>query len=506
METLAALLLCLLPFSQTAEEPRAWQSKSPYVAPDFESYFPDDEEGGLALDKLYDSNLRYLENDEYLAAIRRGLRHTTQHRTLIISGVGQRFIWGKDPQNPDAIELMYHAADFRPAAKLYGTRHYAVYFGLSVVDNKPPALLRTLAELCVAIDDTNDIGRVVWGAEKQLDQLLPYLEPFLKSEDEWVRRKAKSMRRIFLGELSMGDWARERAKLPQKPVPEVELPELRAILRTGPSGLRLQMLDGMARSKVLKPLPDSYLPDFAIAAKDPEPKVRIAVAQFVSRRWIWREGIYKLNPGGIAILMELSKDTDADVRHDAVYYGLSGYMGDDASVVERMLEMCLDPAQERSYGRLAWGLGKYKEKAAEWLLAEMATATGPRAKAAHRAWWAIFESAPPVPVAGVAQASDLVGHWKATLLKPVEGLPDTLSMHVTAGEGGSLHALDSNGRELLLDMATTADNDVLHFSFETIRGPQRTYTSGQLAGGIISAVTRMDDSLTLAVWTATKEN
>lgn len=506
METIAALLLCLLPLTQTSQDSRAWQSETPYVAPDFEGYFPDDAADGLALDKLYDSNLRHLGDVEYLAAIRRGLRHTTQHRTLIISGVGQRFIWGKDPQNPDAVELMYHAADFRPQAKVYGTRHYAVYFGLSVVDNKPPAVLRTLAELCVAIDDTNDIGRVVWGAEKQLDQLVPYLDPFLKSEDLWLSRKAENMARVFRGELTTREWAKERAKLPQRPVPEVDLPELRAILRGGSSGLRLQMLDEMARAKALNPLPDSYLPDFAAAAKDPDPKVRIAVAQFVSRRWIWRDGIYKLNPAGIAILMDLSKDSDADVRYDAVYYGLSGYLGEDDRVVVRMLEMCLDPVQERSHSRLVWGLGKYKERASEWLLGEIGSATGERAQGAHRTWWALFESAPPVPVAGVAQASDLVGAWNISLEVPVEGVAQTLAIQVTADGEGALHAKGPDGVECLINLATTADGEVLHFSFDSKLGGRDLYTSGRLQDGVLHGVTRVSGSLDLNVWTARREN
>jgi hypothetical protein len=360
--------------------------------------------------------------------------------------------------------------------------------------------------LCVAIDDTNDIGRVVWGAQAQLDQLWPFVEPFLQSEEQWVRRKAANVGRIFRGELSVQDWANERAQLPQNPVPRIEFPELRQILRSGASELRLQLLEGMTRARTTEPLHDSYLADFALAAQDPDPRVRSAVARFVSRRWIWRDGIYKLNPDGIGILMELSKDPDPDVRHEAVYYGLSGYVGEDGSVVERMLEMCLDPAQERSHGRLVWGLDKYKERASEWLLNELATATGPRAKAAHRTWWALFDSAPPVPVSGLAQASDLVGAWNVSLVQPVEGLPNGAHIRVSLDADGNLHALDAEGRDLIVDMATTAEDEVLHFTFETVREHGRHFTSGQLASGVIHAVTRLDGSLTLAVWTATKED
>ena len=150
--------------------PRAWQQLVPYVPPSFESYFPDDEEGAAALDELIGRNaLRDLPDEEFLQTVRRGLRRTTNHRTSILSWVGNRMVWGVEDQNADAIELCYHAADFSEQAARYGARHYAVYFGLSVVHEKTPAILRTLADLSVAVDDPNDIGRVAWGAATQID-------------------------------------------------------------------------------------------------------------------------------------------------------------------------------------------------------------------------------------------------------------------------------------------------------------------------------------------------
>jgi len=97
------LALFLAPLAWTApaatlpqERPagtRAWQQDAPYVAPDFEGYFPNDVEGGKALDIVYDNNtLRGLDDEEFLAVIRRGFRHTKNHRTLILSTVGNRFI------------------------------------------------------------------------------------------------------------------------------------------------------------------------------------------------------------------------------------------------------------------------------------------------------------------------------------------------------------------------------------------------------------------------------
>src|SRR5690606_30019709 len=111
------------------------------------------------------------------------------YRTSILRWIGNRYIWDRTPQNADAIEIMYHAADFRPDAEQYGTRHYAVYFGLSVVDPKTPPILRTLADLCVAVDDPNDLDRVAWGVRDQREEFLRYLAPHLQSREPATRSK-----------------------------------------------------------------------------------------------------------------------------------------------------------------------------------------------------------------------------------------------------------------------------------------------------------------------------
>jgi len=160
-----------------------------YVSPDFDGFFPDDPEAGEALDELFpflhDSNL---PDDEILQIVQNGLRQTSQHRTLVLRAIGNRYIWNKTPQNPRAIEIMYHAADPEDA---YGTRHYAIYFGLSVIRPKKPAnVLRTLASICMKVDDEDDIGRITWGCQNQLEELRSYLTRYLNSTDDSIRHKA----------------------------------------------------------------------------------------------------------------------------------------------------------------------------------------------------------------------------------------------------------------------------------------------------------------------------
>lgn len=195
----------------------AWLQTDSYTPPDFKSFFPDDAAGGKILDELWKSKDKDSRIDtEILGTVRNGLRNTKQHRTLILGWIGNKYIWGKSPQNPEAIEIMYHAIDYPERKGVRGgTQHYAVYFGLSVVDQKTPSVLRALVDLCMTIDDPNTLSRVAWGAKSQQEELLEYLQPYLKSEDEAVRSKAEVREQIFRGELNAFAWAKDKREQSQ---------------------------------------------------------------------------------------------------------------------------------------------------------------------------------------------------------------------------------------------------------------------------------------------------
>ncbi|NQT91810.1 MAG: hypothetical protein HQ559_03545, partial [Lentisphaerae bacterium] len=102
----------------------AWERTDTYVPPSFHRFFPDDPAGGEKLDRLYGDLASDKRPDrEILDIVRAGLRRTRNHRTSILRTIGNRYIWGKRPQNPYAVEVMYHAADPTDG---FGTRHYAV--------------------------------------------------------------------------------------------------------------------------------------------------------------------------------------------------------------------------------------------------------------------------------------------------------------------------------------------------------------------------------------------
>lgn len=152
-----------IPDNMQIEEPFAWNRADRYVAPDPDSFFPDDPEGGKQLDALFGGKLGGNHKpEEVFAVVRRGFRNTTRHRTLILAEIGNGFIWNVKDQDPRAIELMYHASEFP------GAEHYAMYFGLTVVNHRSDNLLRTMMQRFTTYDHEIQ-GRILWGFQKYGD-------------------------------------------------------------------------------------------------------------------------------------------------------------------------------------------------------------------------------------------------------------------------------------------------------------------------------------------------
>jgi hypothetical protein len=77
-----------------------------YKPPDYEGFFPDDEEAGKKLDEMFEGDVRgkkikWLDPDEVWRTVRQGWKHSRESTKAKIRGQGR---W----QNPDSIEILYH--------------------------------------------------------------------------------------------------------------------------------------------------------------------------------------------------------------------------------------------------------------------------------------------------------------------------------------------------------------------------------------------------------------
>src|SRR5262249_43500731 len=97
--------------------------------------------------------------DEFISLVRQGLRRSTISKPHILADVGKNYIWQKSPQNPQAIELLYHAAG---AAEPAEVANAAMYYGATVVAERTDNLVRMLMEEYWRVN-TQDRERIDWG-------------------------------------------------------------------------------------------------------------------------------------------------------------------------------------------------------------------------------------------------------------------------------------------------------------------------------------------------------
>ena len=158
----------VIPQKVKITKPLAWNRTDRYEPPNFKEFFPDDPAGGKQLDDLFGGKLGGSHSaDDVLAVVRRGLRRTTRHRTLILAEVGKGFVWGIEDQHPAAIELLYHASDTH--SQNGSSSHYALYHGLTVVNQRSSNLIRTLMERFTSYDHEIQ-NRILWGFQQYGDK------------------------------------------------------------------------------------------------------------------------------------------------------------------------------------------------------------------------------------------------------------------------------------------------------------------------------------------------
>lgn len=472
--------------------------EGPGREPDFTGYFPDDLAGGAALDELWDTGQhREISTEAWAAAVRRGLRRAQTPVLALLRDLGNRGVWGKSPQNSAAVELMFHAADWKAGAPGGETQHYAVYFGLSVVEPKTERVLRALAQICLASDDPNTLGRIAWGASDHATTLIEYLQPALNGSDIALREKAEALVPILNGEDDAFAWSRRKARARAEALFKDRIPELIENLRVGDSEARKAALEMISAESLFLIIGDETIPAFAAAALDPSAQVRLGVARQAGRHWVWERS--EEPAAAVDMLMALSRDEDPKVRYAAVYYGLSTVDAKREDVPQRLVEMLLEDSIDDLHGRILWGLRGKEREAAEALLVHI---QGPDEERALEAFWLherILRRPAPVRPGGLPEVSSLIGSWVWTLRFP-GGEATQQSVTIERAEPNSEELVLLFDGERVPVAATTFQGLDLVFVFTGERDGTSYHSTARLRHGELLGSTYVADSGLLLAW------
>ncbi|MHC5543045.1 hypothetical protein ACYOEI_32895, partial [Singulisphaera rosea] len=108
--------------------------------------------------------------------------------------VGQRWIWGAQPQKPEAIELELRLSKDEDRE----VRNTTVYYGLSTVVDKTDDVVRRLMAMVVS-DPFVDWSRIAWGLSQDRDAAAKVLDEYLAGDDLSAAKAARKHYREITG-------------------------------------------------------------------------------------------------------------------------------------------------------------------------------------------------------------------------------------------------------------------------------------------------------------------
>ena len=169
------------------------------AAETFESYFPDDINGGKELDKWWNSLLKTLRSDKgIISTIRHGFRNTRQDKTKIIRWVSDRYGTPRNFFNKYSLKgywLMYYAS-FSPEKEV---RSSAVRYGIGRHRGSDAGeIYKRLLQLAIYGENVDTVIHL-YRTERQpwKDLMMQYLQPYLNSHDAKVREQAIFIEKSF---------------------------------------------------------------------------------------------------------------------------------------------------------------------------------------------------------------------------------------------------------------------------------------------------------------------
>lgn len=346
-----------------------------------QTFLKDPEKGKKLDDLMIATDKDDRSSDEIIETIYGGLLTSRAHKLSVLRWFGNKYIWGQNPQNKDAIKLMIEAS------KLDDPEIYrnAVYFGLSVAEEKTPEILQAMIEVAMKTEDYHNVtGRINWGCRdtKVKLELLNLLKPYLESPDENVKAKAQSVQAFFQDEMAWRKKSTEEMLAKANAEFGPRLDEFKQRLLNGDSGERLNTFHEMEKGNVWWIIDDSFRDAFEACVKDKMVEVRRELARDVGGYMIWSKA--NQSAAAIELLTKMVKDVDREVRYLSVYHGLSTVRNRTEQQVKDLLEIALDDREWNMLHRITWGLGQDKDKVDKILTQWKSDTTNPdRAKKAE---------------------------------------------------------------------------------------------------------------------------
>lgn len=321
-----------------------------------------------ALMQIVENPHRQMDDALYAALNKAATDTDTRLTAELARSVFRRWIWNAKPQDPRAIHLACRLA-IHPNRT---TRHNAVYFGLSTLHEQTDQTLAAIFA-AAAMDedyDRNQHGRIAWGLRATPPERIaaacePYWTPAAadaKPKAAWViyqTYKEATGQEPPQPERFADIKAKAGAEIAARKAAHARLmPEFARELREGDSKRRQAVMHRMYTTPHLfNDLDESILDALIVAADDPEQRVRWELARFVGNRWVWSVPPgEQQNPKAIQLAMKMSKDADPEVRHFAVYFGLSTVIDPSDEVIRTMLHNAIIGNDHNTVGRVAWSL------------------------------------------------------------------------------------------------------------------------------------------------------
>ncbi len=310
------------------------------------SFFPDDVQAGEELDELWavkNHAFNTVSSEEILEIVRKGFRRTSAKKDDIIRTIGSKFIWNKRPSVQSAVDILY-CASFEPDVK-----YNAFYYGLTVANPKSPEVLERLVELAM---QGYGVGRIAWGilvVQTQREEFVNLLKPYLNSNDSTERQQAQNVMRVIEGKSSgvystgVGETNPEDIEKVKKDFGD-KLGQIKQILLTGTSSLRLMELERICSVNTCMLFDDTFISGIQACAQDKNPKVRIKAAEVAGYYWIWGDTI--TNPKITRLLIHLSEDEVQEVRFATVEKGLFNIPNKTKDVIKRIIDITLTEKKE----------------------------------------------------------------------------------------------------------------------------------------------------------------